>query len=132
MEKEARLQRRAEDQARLAKTRQLQIEKDLKAQAKKVSDNAPRPTTEDLRAQLKLMTNKSDFRQKRVDDLQIDDDDDLLPRSRNRNRKSETGSTTSSTSTSSTSSSSSSGSEAEIGLVTESAMINKGMCMLTN
>ena len=131
MEKEARLQRRAEDQARLAKTRQLQIEKDLKAQAKKVSDNAPRPTTEDLRAQLKLMTNKSDFRQKRVDDLQIDDDDDLLPRSRNRNRKSETGSTTSSTSTSS-SSSSSSGSEAEIGLVTESAMINKGMCMLTN
>ena len=78
MEKEARLQRRAEDQARLAKTRQLQIEKDLKAQAKKVSDNAPRPTTEDLRAQLKLMTNKSDFRQKRVDDLQIDDDDDLF------------------------------------------------------
>ena len=133
MEKEARLQRRAEDQARLAKTRQLQIEKDLKAQAKKVSDNAPRPTTEDLRAQLKLMTNKSDFRQKRVDDLQIDDDDDLLPRtgSRNRNRKSES-STTSTTSTSSTSSSSSSGSEAEIGLVTESAMINKGMCMLTN
>ena len=130
MQKEARLQRRAEDQARLAKTRQLQIEKDLKAQAKKVSDNAPRPTTEDLRAQLKMMTNKSDFRQKRVDDLQIDDDDDLLPQSRNRNRKSES-STTSSTSTSS-SSSSSSGSEAEIGLVTESAMINKGMCMLTN
>ena len=130
MQKEARLQRRAEDQARLAKTRQLQIEKDLKAQAKKVSDNAPRPSTEDLRAQLKLMTNKSDFRQKRVDDLQIDDDDDLLPgsRNRNRNRKSET-STSSSTSSSS---SSSSGSEAEIGLVTESAMINKGMCMLTN
>jgi hypothetical protein len=130
MQKEARLQRRAEDQARLAKTRQLQIEKDLKAQAKKVSDNAPRPSTEDLRAQLKLMTNKSDFRQKRVDDLQIDDDDDLLPgsRNRNRNRKSES-STSSSTSSSS---SSSSGSEAEIGLVTESAMINKGMCMLTN
>ena len=134
MEKEARLQRRAEDQARLAKTRQLQIEKDLKAQAKKVSDNAPRPTTEDLRAQLKLMTNKSDFRQKRVDDLQIDDDDDLLPRtgSRNRNNRKSESSTTSSTSTSSTSSSSSSESEAEIGLVTESAMINKGMCMLTN
>ena len=98
----------------------MQIEKDLKAQAKKVSDNAPRPTTEDLRAQLKMMANQSDFRQKRVDDLQIDEDDDLLPRS-----KSRTSSTTSS-------SDSSSDSEAEIGLVTESANINKGMCLLAN
>lgn len=114
-QKEARLRRKAEEEARLAKTRQLQIEKDLKAQAKKVSDNAPRPTTEDLRAQLKLMANQSDFRQKRVDDLQIDEDDDLLPRSKPGHR---------------TSSTSSSDSEAEIGLVTESTNINKGMCLL--
>ena len=113
--KNARIQRKAEEEARLAKTRQLQIEKDLKAQAKKVAENTPRPTTEDLRAQLKMMTKSSDFAQKRVDDLEIDEDDDLLPRTRNR--------------TSTSSDSTSEDSEAEIGLVTESTKINKGMCM---
>ena len=46
---EIRIQRKAEENARLAKTRELKIEKDVRAKAIKKSLEAPRPTTEDLR-----------------------------------------------------------------------------------
>ena len=46
---EIRIQRKTEENARLAKTRELKIEKDVRAKAIKKSLEAPRPTTEDLR-----------------------------------------------------------------------------------
>lgn len=109
---EKRIQRKAEEEARLAVTRQLKIDKDLKAQAKKEADKTPRPTTEDLRAQLKAMTAASGVKHKKVvDDLQIDEDDELLPA---RTRKS-------------SSSSSSTDDKEESGLVKDH---DKGMCMI--
>ena len=128
-QKEALSKRKAEEDARLAMTRQLKIEKDLKAQAKKKADEAPRPTTENLRAQLKMMSNKSAVKHRIVDDLQIEDDDDLLPRSHARSRSaSET--STSSSSTSNSSKPSSESKTEDFGLVkAPEANINKGMCM---
>ena len=120
---ELRIQRKSEENARLAKTRELKIEKDLKAKAQKLTENAPPKTTEDLRAQLKQMTAKSILNRKVVDDLVIEEDDDLLPIKR-KNK----------TSTSSLSSDTSTSSSNDQGLVkaaAESLLPNKGMlyCM---
>mgnify|MGYP006903837427 CR=1 FL=1 len=120
---ELRIQRKSEENARLAKTRELKIEKDLKAKAQKLTENAPPKTTEDLRAQLKQMTANSILNRKVVDDLVIEEDDDLLPIKR-KNK----------TSTSSLSSDTSTSSSNDQGLVkaaAESLLPNKGMlyCM---
>ena len=53
---EIRIQRKADENARLAKTRELKIEKDVRAKAIKKSMEAPRPTTEDLRHSVSQMT----------------------------------------------------------------------------
>jgi hypothetical protein len=78
-QKQARLARKSEEEARLAKTKELKIEKNLKAKATTEALEAERPTTEDLRAQLKAMTKNSIVQTRVVDDLVIDEDDDLLP-----------------------------------------------------
>ena len=96
-QKELRLQRKAEEESRLAKTRELKIEKDLKAKAKKEMENSVRPTTEDLRAQLKQMTANSVINKKVVDDLVIEENDDLLPNSKRKISSSSISSSTSST-----------------------------------
>ena len=113
-----RIQRKSEENARLAKTRELKIEKDLKAKAQKLTENAPPKTTEDLRAQLKQMTANSIINRRIVDDLVIEEDDDLLPIKR-KNK----------TSTSSLSSDTSTSSSNDQGLVkaAESLLPNKGM-----
>ena len=117
---EARIQRKIEENARLAKTRELKIEKDLKAKAQKLSAQAPPKTTEDLRAQLKQMTANSIINRKVVDDLVIEEDDDLLPVRRNKT----------STSTSSLTSDTSSSNE---GLVkAEPLLPNQGMLYCMN
>ncbi len=81
------------ERLRLARTRELKVEKDLKAKAMKIEATEAK-TEQELRNQLKLVTAdsqnnpESQFKKRVMDDLVIDEDDDLLPIRRNRGSRS--------------------------------------------